>query len=677
MLEYEFNDLVDISKVQKLIKMFYAATGLTASILDVKNNILVASSWQKICSHFHRNNQETRERCLWSDSYISRNLKSGQRHVIYKCENGLIDVASPIIVDGQHLANVFMGQFVHEKPDREYFKEKAKRFGFNEAAYLKALGEVPIVTKEKVEPYINYLTELAETLADMGLKQLKVIQAEEHLRESETRYRQLVELSPYAIIVHTNGKIVFANIAACQLLGERLWKIIGKPIYCFISKDEAIGRTTVETVKKKKRADVYEGELIRSDGRVIFIEVTETPYVYEGEEAIRSEIRDITERKKIDQELIKIDKLESLGLLAGGIAHDYNNILTIILGSASLAKMHAKNEDKLFDKLIKIEKAALQAKDLTKQLQTFSRGGNPLKEIVPIDKLLKEVTKLSLSGSKVQAQFLISDNLYYGNVDKGQISQVINNLIINAVQAMPQGGTIYVKAKNIVNDEVTGTPFLREKNYIKICIEDEGTGILKRNLSKIFDPFFTTKQGGTGLGLATCYSIIKKHKGYITVDSIRGKGTVFYFYLPASIGKEIRRTKNTESIQKGTGNILVMDDKNSVLNVVGDMLSFLGYTATFATEGEKAITAYKAAKEKGEPFTAVILDLTIPGGMGGRETVKELLKVDPGAKVIVSSGYSEVHVISEFNYYGFKDMITKPYKLKELSDVIYRVIYEN
>jgi CheY-like chemotaxis protein len=302
-------------------------------------------------------------------------------------------------------------------------------------------------------------------------------------------------------------------------------------------------------------------------------------------------------------------------------------------------------------------------------------------KVASIPELVKEVVNFSLRGSNVRCEFDLPDNLWPVEVDTGQISQVINNLIINASQAMPEGGIIRLCAENIIlgsndNDNDNDIVLLKEGKYIKISVKDQGIGIPKEHLSKIFDPYFTTKETGSGLGLAISYSIIKKHGGYITIESESGSGTTVYIYLPAS-EKDLFRVEHIvdeENLAAGRGKILLMDDQESLRNMVGEMLVYLGYEVVLAREGDEAIELYRKAKESGRDFDAVILDLTVPGGTGGKEAVQKLREIDPGVKAVVSSGYSYDPIMSEYKKYGFIGVVAKPYEVGELSKVLYKVI---
>jgi len=333
--------------------------------------------------------------------------------------------------------------------------------------------------------------------------------------------------------------------------------------------------------------------------------------------------RDITERKKMEEELQKIQKLESLGVLAGGIAHDFNNLLTAIIGNLSLIEVYTKSGGgNILEVLEETKRASQQTRRLTQQLLTFSTGGLPIKKSVSIAELLKGTVNLALSGSNVRCEFSLPDDLWWAEVDEVQIDQAVNNMIINTKQAMAGGGTIRIWAENVIVGAEQGLP-LKDGKYVKVSIKDQGIGIMEDDLPKIFDPYFTTKEAGSGLGLAITYSIINKHGGHITVESEIGAGTTFTILLPA-LEKETFRVKpiEEEQIYKGKGRILFMDDQEAIRDMIKRMLNQLGYEVELTTDGIEAIELYKEAKASGQKFDAVILDLTIPGGMGGKETIR-------------------------------------------------------
>ena len=392
---------------------------------------------------------------------------------------------------------------------------------------------------------------------------------------------------------------------------------------------------------------------------------------------VRLEIAaDITARRRMEEELIKSQKLESIGILAGGIAHDFNNVLTGIMGNISLVMLNTDLSEKTQKRLSEAEKSCIRAKDLTQRLLTFARGGAPVKKISSVSSLLKDAASFALTGTTVKSEFSLPGENCFAEIDEGQIRQVIHNIIINAVESMPQGGTVRVACQKIQLKAEDGVP-LQAGDYAKISIQDAGTGISPEHLLKIFDPYFTTKEKRAGMGLATSYSIIKNHGGYITAESALGKGTTIFIYLPTVVVEPAPlKVEDVRSSANG-GRVLIMDDEEIIRNVVGEMLMHLGYEVGFAEDGAEAIRLYREAMEVSRPFHVVIMDLTIPGGMGGKEAIAKLREIDAHVKAIVSSGYSNDPVMANFKEYGFVGVVTKPYKMKDMNETLRRVLAQS
>ncbi len=389
--------------------------------------------------------------------------------------------------------------------------------------------------------------------------------------------------------------------------------------------------------------------------------------------------RDITTERRLEEEIIKAQKLESIGLLAGGIAHDFNNILTGIMGNTQLAKLKLQmNDTNILPFLEGIEAATQNATRLTHQLLTFAKGGEPVKELISIKTILEENVEFSLRGTNVTCHMQIDENLWPVKADRGQISQVINNLVINAVQAMPGGGTLTITARNITKqDDFAESEALYDvegEQFVKITVQDTGIGIPQENLARIFDPYFTTKQKGSGLGLATSYSIIKKHHGKLTVNSELGKGTCFAIYLPASPEGEQTSPKSKAMLFDGKGmRALIMDDEPAILDIVSNFLKIMGFEVETALNGEEALEKFHQARQNHRPFDVYIMDLTVRGGKGGVETAKEILATDPDAIIIVASGYTTSKALADYQQYGFAGRITKPFSLESFNKVLFDI----
>ena len=503
--------------------------------------------------------------------------------------------------------------------------------------------------------------------------------AESALIESEKRYHTLFNSGNDAIFVSwynddgSLGKFIEINGIACQRLGytrEELMKMSPLDFGISENKDKIID--LLKTLNANKPI-VHETVHMTKDGKHIPVEINYLLIKIENRKAVICISRDISERKEVEFERQRSEKLESIGILAGGIAHDFNNILTVIMGNITLSKMYSQPGTKVFERLTEAERGAFRAKDLTQQLLTFSKGGAPILKTASIKELLLESAEFPLTGSKVKCEFSIAENLWNVEMDEGQINQVIHNIVLNAEQAMPEGGLINIIAENIQIGS-DNTLLLKQDKYIKITIRDNGIGISKEYLKKIFDPYFSTKSNGSGLGLTMVYSIIKNHNGAVTLDSKPGVGTTFYIYLPVSEQLLEKDDDEEKNLLSGFGKVLIMDDEELVRTMAAEMLMNLGYEVQTAKDGAEAITLYQKGMKENSPFSAVIMDLTIPGGMGGEEALKSLRKIDPSVKAIVSSGYSNNPVMSRYTDYGFSGVVAKPYKISDLSSTLKKVI---
>ncbi|MBL7995579.1 PAS domain S-box protein [bacterium] len=500
--------------------------------------------------------------------------------------------------------------------------------------------------------------------------------------EKELLMVTLRSIGDGVITTDVNGHIILMNKVAESLTGWTQEEVLNQPIEKVLNiVDYKTRAKFTNPISKIINSEGFfellnDTILIAKDGSERLITDSGAPIRDKDGKVIGTVIvfRDVTEKRKMEEERIKTMKLESVGLLAGGIAHDFNNILTAILGNISLAKMdvESNNKERLTDILNRSEKASYRAKELTQQLLTFSRGGTPIRKAAAVGELIRESADFMIRGSNVLCEYQIAEDLWHAEIDQGQIGQVIHNLVINSIQAMPDGGFIRIFAENVHVDDLSSTP--RSGNYVKIIFKDMGIGIPPEHLSKIFDPYFTTKQKGSGLGLATCYSIIKKHDGYITVESELGSGTTFFIYLPAFGHPMAKPEEHKMAIGQGSGRILVMDDEEDIRDITSRILKKIGYESAAAGDGIEAIKMYKEAKDSDNAFDAVIMDLTIPGGMGGKDAIKKILEYDPHAKVIVASGYSNDPVISDFRKHGFSGFIVKPYDIEEFRILLHNVL---
>jgi len=485
------------------------------------------------------------------------------------------------------------------------------------------------------------------------------------------------------ITTDTQGHIVLINRQAEIMTGYKQAEAAGRPItevFCLVDEITRARRDDpVASVLKSEMVEELPGNtmLVSRDGTEYVIADSAAPIMDRDSKIIGTVLvfRDITDKRKTEERILRAEKIESLGVLAGGIAHDFNNLLSAIMGNIEIAKISADPESEAFMTLARAEKAAMRAGDLTKQLLTFSKGGAPIKRAASVAELIKDSVDFAGRGASVKCETDLPDDLWKVELDEGQFSQVINNLVLNAVQAMPEGGVIRINACNSVITPALGLS-LAPGRYVRITVKDEGAGIAREQLSRIFEPYYTTKQTGSGLGLATTYSIIKRHDGLIDVESEIGRGTTFFIYLPALTrqGGQEQFIVETRHGKAATGRILLMDDEDIIRAATSDILRHIGYEVECVADGVEALEAYRQALQDGKTFDAVIIDLTIPGGMGGKETIKRLIEMDPGVRAIVSSGYSGDALMSDYKSYGFMGVLAKPYRRKDIEDMLREVI---
>lgn len=493
-------------------------------------------------------------------------------------------------------------------------------------------------------------------------------------------FRTICDQLDDGLLVVQDHKVVYANQTITELIGLSDSQIRTIPPAVYLAMD-------LDPVARRKHYDaqgdagvVDESRIKGADGQWIDVEITGQMLEWArcfGELLI---IREITERKRIEEELRNARHLESIAALSGGIAHDYNNLLTAIMGNISLCMTSLPADSPQHDWLDQAQDAALIAKDLTSRLITFSKGGTPQKETVAPAELIEGATEFALSGSNIEVHYDLPEQLWHMDVDCMQVGQAVHNIVINAREAMTEGGDLYVSAWNEL--VTTQTPGPAPGRHVVISIQDSGQGIAPETLSRIFDPYFTTKEMGTdrglGLGLSIANSIIDRHGGAIGVASEIGMGARFSIYMPASDNPiTSQRTEETCPINSScpnTGRILVMDDEEMIRNLAGNILTRLGYEPAFARHGDEAIDLYRQALSANNPFDAVILDLTVKGGRGGKETIQELVAIDPDVRGIVSSGYANDPGVTNYRDYGFCAVVAKPYRIKEISDQLERVL---
>jgi len=683
-----FAKLVDINELKGLCESYTAITGAVTAILELDGTILIATGWQDICTCFHRVNAVTASRCRESDTVLAGGLDKGSTYTIYKCKNGLVDVAVPIIIRGEHVANFFTGQFFTEEPDREYFISQADEFEFEKESYLQALERVPIFSEVTIRSMMDFFTRLAQLIGEMSIAQEELLLSNEKLLQNRNMLTHIINTIPQSIFwkdrnsVYLGCNQVFAHDAGL----DSPESIIGKNDFDLPWSREdseryrADDREVMENVCAKKHTIKTQRQM--SD-REAWLETTKIPLADASSTVIGllGVYEDITERKRAEEEKLAIEKqlqqtqkLESLGVLAGGIAHDFNNILMTIIGNADLALMRINKESPVVSNLHQIEAAAAKAADLAKQMLAYSGKGKFIIDNIVINRLLEEMLNmLQISISKNAVLRLnLHEHLPTVEADVTQMRQVVMNLVINASEAIgDKSGVIAITTgcmdcdsnylKNIWLDDN-----ISEGLYVYLEIADTGCGMDKDTISKLFDPFFTTKFTGRGLGLAAVLGIIRGHKGAIKVYSEPKKGTSFKILLPASNRPaEVFNVDATKDNWKGSGTVLLVDDEETVRGIGKEMLQELGFTTITAGDGREAVEIFKITPD----IALVIMDLTMPH-MDGEQCFRELRTMGHNVKVIMSSGYNEQEVTQKFAGKGLAGFIQKPYKLSDLKEAI-------
>jgi PAS domain S-box-containing protein len=493
------------------------------------------------------------------------------------------------------------------------------------------------------------------------------------VRESEAGYRNLFNSINDAIyILDENGRLLDVNKGAEIMYGYGRAAMLGKTPDMFagpgLSVPAGVAAAMGNALKGEPQLIEFSG--IRSDGTTFPQEVRFVPATYGSNRVVIAVARDISERKRVEAEQLRTQKIEAIGVLAGGIAHDFNNLLQAAFSFLTVAKRNVDKRDRVLLMLEKAEKALEMSVNLTTQLVTFSKGGKPVTKSIALGPVIESATRFALSGSRSDCRFDVSSELWPVDADEGQITQVIQNIVINADQSMPGGGIISVTARNRDRGNAPAAGVPGPGQWIEIVVQDTGNGISEEDLPRIFEPYFTTKKTGSGLGLATSYSIVKNHGGMIEVSSRVNKGSSFTIWLPAggTIAESAVRSEPLAVIRKGR--ILIMDDVEMVRDSVGVMLETLGQEVEYAADGAEAVQCYRTARSAGSPFDIVILDATVRGGMGGAEAISLLKEIDPSVVAVVSSGYSDKALVSNYAQYGFRAFLPKPYSLESLQTVL-------
>ena len=689
-MNYDLKELIDIPTVQRLLDSLDEINRLPSAILDIEGNILTATSWQDICTKFHRINPDTIKKCTESDTRIELRIGESASPVMYRCPMGLVDSASPIIVEGKHIGNVFLGQLFIDPPDELHFIEQARGYGFEQSTYLEAMHKVPQCSEEQVYKNLKFLSNLVQVLVEEGLHRKRHVESENYLRESEKKLKVIFDTSDAGIIVVSPlGIITFANRRMADMFGLPINELVDTNYVDHLHESEksagteSLGRIIAGKVKSVELVRHY----IRKDGTDFWGNLTGTR-LENVDGTMRDEvivISDITERKQaeedkrsLEQQLQQAQKLESLGVLAGGIAHDFNNLMTVIMGSCFLMKMDTETA---LEQIPAIEKAAECAAELCRQMLAYAGKAPIAHSEVNLGELVGDMVGLlkTTISKNVSIIFNGASNIPLVKGDTSRLSQVVMNIIINASEAIGEmRGEIGISLSTIKicsdlhNKDCLGN-VIPHGYYVCLDVSDNGSGMDDETKRRIFEPFYTTKFTGRGLGMSAILGIIKGHNGALQLTSQLGHGTTIKILLPAQIYEASSHKPSPPNVKnhwQGSGTILLVEDDKNILFAAKITLETFGFAVIGAANGKEALDLYRAHSKS---IVIVMTDIGMPV-MDGYELIAEMKRLSPNLPIVVASGFGNNIVNSRIPEKDIAGFINKPYNIDKIKDVLMRVI---
>lgn len=665
----DIREIFDVSELEKLVSLFAEIHGVTSAIFDNKNELVTnAFNFFDSCM-LVRSSEKGLQKCLESDAKLVESAE--KKPVVLKCLSaGLMDAASPIIVENQKFGTWALGQVIIEGDyDEGKLRKFASDIGIDEDKFIALLEENSVISKEKMQKMADFLFHLSNILGRAGLMNIASEKLNADLWEEKERLNvTLQSIGDGVIVVDTVGFVENINLKAESILETKNAAAKNKSLGEIFTIKENFQKISKVSNEPLEYLDNLQDKLLLKNGNAKDIEFNVSPITSSKGNILGSIIvfRDITDQLILQQETLKLEKLQGLAVFAGGIAHDFNNMLTGILTNLSIIKNICKDNPDLQNRLKQVEKIAKESTELTKQLMTFSKGGHPFKELSDLKNIVKETAGFVTRGSKVKLSYNFNKNIPKIPVDKGQMSQLIQNLTINALQAISNGGSIEIDIDKVNIGESSRK--LEEGEYIKVSITDTGKGIPAHIINKIFDPFYTTKPEGNGLGLSSCYAIVEKHSGDIIVESSEGEGTRFDIYLPVNskVNKNKVKSKNFEKFEIAGKTFIYMDDEETIRDSVKVLIKEYGGNVITAKDGDEVIEIISKLNNHGSSLDAVILDFTIPGGKGALEIIDDILSINKEIPVYLTSGYTDDERVLEPEKLGFSGFIQKPFTLESL-----------
>ena len=695
--KYSIKDLIDIEHLRRVLESFSAATGFTTGFVSFPDQeLLIHTGWRDVCVKFHRALPESEQVCKKSNLYLTEQLKAHKELNLCPCDHGLVDGATPVIIKGVHVASLATGQILLEQPDPERFREQARRFGYDEEAYLQALDQVPVVSEVQFRAVLTFLSELAVMIAEMGLSSLRMrdsaavlqqeyldrCQAEQALQESEKKYRNLIQHSSDAIYLLYNDKFEVVNNRFLEMLKVSIHDL-NEPDFDFMTLVAPRSRPLILERAERIAAgeepeNRYEFTALSSTGAEIEVEASVSHIPYKDGVATQGILRDVSNRRRLERQLRQAQKMEALGRLAGGVAHDFNNLLSPILGYSEMLLLELAPDDPRHNDLEAIQQAGLRARDQVCQLLAFSR--KQVLEMVTLDlgqsiTGFREIFRRTVRED-IEMEFRLAPEPLNIRADVTQIDQILMNLAVNAQDAMPRGGCLVIETAAVTLDEehTADYPDARIGPHVVLTVRDSGQGMEEETLKHLFEPFYTTKpQGkGTGLGLATVHGIVRQHGGHIAVESGPGAGSIFRIYFPRTEQcPDCIVRPASDPPPTGLGEtVLVVEDDSSVRSLVRSILQKHGYRVL---EADCADTCLALLKHHDGPLDLLLSDVVMPG-MSGLELYQRISDRISGLKVIFMTGYSDELVDLHGQLRDGMTLIKKPITVQSLTVQVRQIL---
>ncbi len=676
-MDYTLGELLDTDRLQELIESLGHAQGLSIAITDTQGSIILSAGRQNICEQFHRKHDKTLALCRESDGALAASMRGGSPVGFSTCKNGLNDAAAPVSIAGETVGYLVIGQFLLQPPDESFFRQQARRCGFDEEAYITALGSVPIIKKEYIELHLRFLARLAGIIADLGYNRLQQLEAAEIMKAGEQELRQLATAVEQAdeiiLITDLDGTVNYANPAFAAITGWDGKDSIGKNIA--VLRDGRSSGFEENILDTMKAGTSWKGSLIcmKKDGRRFEAKTAVSPAKSGGDITHYVIVmRDVTHEAAIEQQLRQSQKMEALGTLAGGIAHDFNNILAAIIGYADMALDDVDEDGSAGQYLQQIRKSGKRAKELVRQILSFTRKSDHEKKPVKLKLLVQEAMTMlrAMFPSTIKIRQKLKSRAYL-LADTTQMQQLIMNLCTNAAHAMREsGGTLEVALQDIRLDSTVtiSRQNIKAGEYVTLSVGDTGCGIDSEIEDRIFEPFFTTKElgEGTGMGLALVHGIVENHNGHITVDSKPGHGSKFTVYLPRQLEQADDTTTSGSAPPKGAETVLFVDDEEDVTDVAEIILKSLGYSVVATTSSLHGLELFKQDLSR---FDLVITDQTMPD-LTGYELSKSILQLRPGIPIILCTGFSDNVSTEKIREIGIRTYLMKPLNRQELAEAV-------